>query len=67
MREIVYILAIVVIQNKELLYMPDTSGDGPLTNGCQLGWVHIDLAMANYLAQVIYLALMKCTFFYLCT
>ena len=33
MHEVVYILAIVVAQTKELLYMPDTGGRGSLTNG----------------------------------
>ena len=62
----VHILAIVVAQTKELLYMSDTSGRGPLTNSHQLGWVRMDLAMANYVAQVIDLALKKCTFLHLC-
>ena len=65
--EMVHILAIVVAQAKELLYMSDTSGCGPFTNGHQLGRVHTDLAMANYVAQVINLALKKCTFLHLCT
>ena len=39
MHEMVHILAIVVAQTKELLYISDTSGCGPFTNGCQLGWV----------------------------
>ena len=67
MHEIVHILAIVVAQTKELLYMSDTSGRGPFTNGRQLGWVCMDLAMANYMAQVINLALKKCIFLHLCT
>ena len=67
MHEMVYILAIVVAQTKELLYMSDTSGRGPLTNGCQLGKVHVDLAMANDIAQAIDLALKKCTFLHLHT
>ena len=50
MHEIVYILAIVVTQTKKLLYMSDTSGRGPFTNGHQLGQVFADLAMANYVA-----------------
>ena len=62
-----HILAIVVAQIKEILYMSDTSGYGPFMNGCQLGRVRTDLAMANYVAQVINLALKKCTFLYLCT
>ena len=66
MHEMVYILAIVVAQAKELLYISNTSGCGPLTNGRQLGRVHMDLAMANYVAQVIKLALKKCTFLHLC-
>ena len=65
MRKMVYILAIVVAQAKELLYISDTGGCGPFTNGCQLGWVHTDLAMANYVAQVIDLALKKCIFLHL--
>ena len=48
--EMVHILAIVVAQTEELLYVSDTSGRGPFTNGYQLGWVHTDLAMANYVA-----------------
>ena len=67
MRKMVHILAIVVAQAKELLYILDTSGCGPFTNGHQLGWVCTDLAMANYVAQVIDLALKKCTFLHLCT
>ena len=63
----VHILAIVVAQTKELLYMLDTGGCGPFMNGCQLGQVHADLAMANYVAQVIDLALKKCTFLHLRT
>ena len=35
-------------------------------NGRQLGRVHTDLAMANYVAQVIKLVLTKCTFLHLC-
>ena len=35
--KMVYILAIVVAQTKELLYIPDTSGRGPLINSHQLG------------------------------
>ena len=67
MCEIVHILAIVIAQAKELLYMSDTSGCGLFTNGHQLGWVRTDLAMANYVAQVIDLALKKCTFLHLHT
>ena len=63
----VNILAKVVAQAKELLYMSDTSGCGPFMNGHQLGRVRTDLAMANYVAQVIDLALKKCTFLYLQT
>ena len=50
--KMVHILAIVVSQAKELIYMSDTSGCGPFTNGRQLGRVRMDLAMANYMAQV---------------
>ena len=39
MHEMVHILAIVVAQTKELLYISDTGGRGPFTNGHQLGWV----------------------------
>ena len=46
--------------------MLDTGGCGPFTNGRQLGRVCTDLAMANYVAQVIDLALKKCTFLHLC-
>ena len=67
MCKMVYILAIVVAQTKELPYMSDTSGCGPLKNGHQLSWVHADLAMANYVAQLIYLALKKCIFLHLHT
>ena len=63
----VHILAIVAAQTKELLYMSDTSKRGPLTNGWQLGQVRANLAMANYVAQVIDLALKKCTFLHLCS
>ena len=63
----VHILAIVVAQTKELLYISDTSGRGPLKNALQLGWVHEDLAMANYVAQAIDLALKKCIFLHLFT
>ena len=65
-RKMVHILAIVVAQTKELLYMSDASGRGPFKNGHQLGCVYMDLAMANYVAQVISLTLKKCTFLYLC-
>ena len=65
--KMVHILAIVVAQAKELLYMSNTSGCGPFTNSHQLGWVCTDLAMANYVAQVIDFALNKCTFLHLCT
>ena len=51
--EVVYILTIVVAQTKELLYMLDTGGCGPLTNGLKLGWVCVDLAMANHVAQIV--------------
>ena len=47
--------------------MLDTSGRGPFTNSHQLGWVCVDLAMANYVAQVIDLTLKKCIFLYLHT
>ena len=47
--------------------MSDANGCGTFTNGGQLGWVCMDLAMANYMAQVIYLALKKCTFLHLRT
>ena len=67
MGKVVYILAVVVAQTKELLYISDTGGCGPLTNGSKLGWVHTDLAMANYIAQVVDLALKKRTFLHLCT
>ena len=62
----VHILAIVVAQTKELLYISDASGLRPFTSGCQLSQVHPDLAMANYVAQVIDLGLKKCTFLCLC-
>ena len=62
MREAVHILAIVVAQTKELLYMSDTSGCGLLTNGRKLGRVCMDLAMANYMAQVADLALKQHVF-----
>ena len=65
--EMVHILAIVVTQTKKLLYMSDTSGHRPFKNGRQLGWVCMDLAMANYVAQVVDLALKKYTFLNLCT
>ena len=63
----VHILVIIVAQTKELLYISDTSGHGPLANGHQLGWVHVDLAIANYMAQVMNLALKKGIFLYLHT
>ena len=65
--KMVHILAIVVAQAKELLYMSDTGECGPFMNSCQLGWVCGDLAMAKYVAQVINLTLKKCTFLYLHT
>ena len=65
--EIVHILAIVVAQAKELLYILVTGRCEPFMNGHQLGRVQVDLAMANYVAQVIDLALKKCTFLHLCT
>ena len=65
--EVVHILAIVVAQTKELLYIMDTSGHEPFTNGCQFGWVNTDIAIANYVAQVIDLAVKKSIFLYLCT
>ena len=64
--EVVHILAIVVAQTKELLYMSDTGGRGPLTNCQKLDWVYVDLAMANYVAQVVDFAMKKHTFLYLC-
>ena len=64
--EVVHILTIVVTQTKELLYISDTGRRGPFTNSRQLGWVCVDLAMANYVAQVIDLTLKKCIFLYLC-
>ena len=67
MREMVHILAIVVAKAKELLYMSDTGRCGPFTNGRQLGRVHTVLAMANYVAQVIDLALKKCMSLHLFT
>ena len=63
--KVVHTLAIVVAQTKELLYMSDTGGCRPLTNGYKLGWVHMDLAMANFIAQVVDLARKKYTFLYL--
>ena len=66
MSEVVHILAIEIAQTKELLYILDTGGCGPLTNGCKLGRVCVDLAIANYVAQVVELALKKCTFLHLC-
>ena len=42
--------------------MLDTGGCGPLINSRKLGLVHTDLAIANYVAQVVDLALKKCTF-----
>ena len=65
--EMVHILAIVVAQTKELLYMLDISTHGPLTNGHQLDQVHAELAMANYLAQVIDITLKKYIFLHLRT
>ena len=50
MHKMVHILALVVEQGKELLYMLDTGGCGPFTNGHHLGRVRADLAMANYVA-----------------
>ena len=67
MHEVVHILAIVAAQTKELLYMSDTGGFGPLKNVCKLGQVYADLAIVNYVAQVVYLALKKCIFLYLHT
>ena len=67
MHKVVHILAIVAAQTKELLYMSDTGGCWPLTNGCKLGWVRADLAMANYVAQPFNLTLKKCTFLHLHT
>ena len=65
MCKIAHILGIVVAQTKELQYMLDKGGCRPFKNGCQLGRVHTDLAMANYVAQVIDLALKKCIFLHL--
>ena len=62
-----HILAIVVAKTKELLYISDTGVCGPFKNGHRLSWVHMDLAMANYVAQVIDLALKKCTLLHLQT
>ena len=62
----VYILAIVVVKPKKLLYMSDTGGCWPLKNDHKLGKVHTDLAMASYMAQVVDLTLKKCTFLHLC-
>ena len=64
--EIAHILAIVVAQTKELLYMLDRGGSRLFTNGCHLGRVRTDLAMANYIARVIDLTLKKCSFPNLC-
>ena len=65
--KIVHILAIVISQTKKLLYMSGTSGHGTFTNSRQLGQVHVDLAMANYVAQIIDLALKKCIFLHFLT
>ena len=67
MCKMVHILAIVVAQTKKLLDISDASGCGPFTIDCQFGWLRADLAMANYMAQVIDLALNKCIFLYLLT
>ena len=48
--EIVHILAIIVAQATELLYISDTGRYGPFTNGYQFGRVCTDLAMATYVA-----------------
>ena len=61
----VQMLAIVVAQANKLLYVSETGRRGLFTNGCQLGQVHADLAIANYMAQAIDLALKKCTFLHL--
>ena len=60
-------LAIVVVQTKELQYISDTSGSGPLTNSRKLGRVCADLAIANYVGQVVKLAMKKRTFLHLST
>ena len=62
MRKVVHILAIIVVQTKELLYKSDAGGCGALRNGHKLGWVCVDLAMANYVTQVVNLALKKYAF-----
>ena len=67
MCEMAHILAIVVVQTKELLSISDTIGRGSFKNGHQFGWVHKDLAMANYVSQVIDLALKKCILLHLHT
>ena len=63
--EMVHILTIVVAKANYLLYISDTGMCGPFTNGRQLGRVRMDLAMANYVAQVINFTLKNCTFFHL--
>ena len=63
----VHILGIIAAQTKELLYISDTGGFRPLTIGRKLGWVPTDLAIANYVAQVIDLTLKKHTFLHLHT
>ena len=65
MHKVVHILAIVVAQTKELLYISDTSEYGLLKNSHKLGWVCADPAMANYMAQVVNLALKKHIFLHL--
>ena len=65
MYEVVHILAIVLAQTKELLYMSDTGGCEPFTNSHKLDWVWADLAMANYMAQVVDLTLKKLRFLHL--
>ena len=67
MCEVIHILAIVVAETKELLYMSDTGGCRPLTNSHKLGWVYADLAIANYVAQIADLTLKKCKFLHFCT
>ena len=66
MCEVVHILAIVVAPTKELLHMSDTGRSRPLTNSWKLGWVHADLAIANYVVQVVDLTVKKYTFLHLC-
>ena len=51
--KVVDILVIVVTQAEELLYMLDTCWNRPLSNGLNLGWIHINGASSNNVLKIL--------------